>query len=81
MGVLRELGDDLYDVGIARVGGGEGPACAWGASYAIDATRLHRTHLSAVRARSGGHCYGLKFEMSWALKCCSRWDEACAKAL
>ena len=30
---------------------------------------------------SGGHCYGLKFEMSWALKCCSRWDEACAKAL
>ena len=84
MGVLRELGDDLYDVGIARVGGGEGPACARGASYAIDATRLHRTRhfeRGSGEIMSGGHCYGLKFEMSWALKCCSRWDEACAKAL
>ena len=43
MGVLRELGDDLYYVGIARVGRGEGPACARGASYAIDATRLRQT--------------------------------------
>ena len=47
MGVLRELGDDLYYVGIARVGRGEGPACARGASYAIDATRLR------FRARFG----------------------------
>ena len=89
MGVLRELGDDLYDVGIARVGGGEGPACARATDrarrrYAIDATRLHRTRhfeRGSGEIMSGGHCYGLKFEMSWALKCCSRWDEACAKAL
>ena len=41
---------------------------------------VRRGILSAFRARSR-HCYGLKFEMSWALKCCSRWEEACAKAL
>ena len=27
MGVLRQLRNHLYDIGIARVGGGEGPAC------------------------------------------------------
>ena len=47
MGVLRELGDDLYYVGIARVGVAKAQPARGGASYAIDATRLR------FRARFG----------------------------
>ena len=43
-------------------------------------TRL-ASDFERVSGETRGHCYGLKFEMSWALKCCSRWEEACAKAL